>query len=554
MGDGICTGGVCLIPLDGGEGGQWSRLGSGSDQPGFGIQFAQGVCDKLATGKAESVLVTNRCEQKTASTPPCGAWSSTGGSGTTVLDAGGGGNTFDAGTGNDAGGKIDAGATDDGGSGSSDSSTTRPDVPVGEGGTAIDAGTGSDDAGTGGPPDARVFDVPFIDGPCLGDNCGPPPNCQPPPAPVDGGMCNGIPSQPPSNPGTPCQWDAPGQIATKGSGFCGNLLNLMMLNAPGMPGPIPIPQVPEGQCGSNPGWQFISSTSIVDLCPTSCAPVSSAGATVQFIYGCPSMGAPPDGGMGPKDGGGSLPDGSGMADGPPPPPDASIDADAGLSPMVPVLGGVFQMGCAATDMACNADENPLHMVTLSDYSIDETEVTQAAYDQCLRASVCVAPPCPSWQPSTNGNWPVTCVSWDEAASYCAWMGKRLPTEAEWESAARGPVGDIYPWGNTDPDCTVAAFQVCSFSSPQPVRSFIPGQSRYHAFDMAGNVAEWVFDWYSIYEGDATNPTGPPSGNMRIVRGGDYQALSSALRASYRQQMESLTRSDNVGFRCAKPGF
>ena len=554
MGDGICTGGVCLIPLDGGEGGQWSRLGAGAD--GFGVQFATGVCEKLQSGKAESVLVTNRCAAKTAKTPPCGAWSSTGGSGNTVLDAGGGGgNTLDAGTGTGADGKVDAGATDDGGSGSTDA-MVRPDgPPMVDGGAPIDASSGLD-TGTTMPPDTGRFDGPFSDGACMGDNCGPPPNCAPPPPPADGGFCSGIPSQPPSNAGTPCQWDAPGRIATSGAGFCPNLLNLMMLNAPGMPGPIPIPQVPEGQCGSSPGWQFISAKSIVDLCPTSCAPVSGAGATVEFIYGCPTMGPMPDGGMGPPDGGGMppLPDGSGIPDGPPPPPpDASIDADGGLAPMVFVLGGVFPMGCASTDMACNSDETS-HMVTLSDYSIDETEVTQAAWDQCIRASVCVAPPCSSWQPSTKGNWPVTCVNRDEAASYCAWMGRRLPTEAEWEIAARGTMGDIYPWGMTDPDCTVANFGFCSFGGPQPVRYFPAGTSPYNAFDMAGNVAEWVSDWYALYEGDATNPTGPPSGNMRVVRGGDFQSQSTSLRASYRGQTEGASRSDNIGFRCAKPGF
>jgi hypothetical protein len=340
-------------------------------------------------------------------------------------------------------------------------------------------------------------------------------------------------------------------------GFCPNLLNLMMLNAPGMPGPIPIPQVPEGQCGSNPGWQFIAAKSIVDLCPTSCTPVSVDGASVEFIYGCPSMGPMPDGGMGPKDGGGMPPppDGSGMPDGPPPPPpDASIDADGGLAPMVPVLGGVFPMGCAATDSACNADENPLHNVTLSDYSIDETEVTQAGWDQCIRASACVAPPCPSWQPSTKGNFPVTCVNWDEAASYCAWMGRRLPTEAEWEIAARGPMTNVYPWGMTDPVCTLANFGGCSFMAPLQVGSFAAGKSPYNASDMAGNVAEWVFDWFSIYQGDATNPTGPASGTMRIARGGDFLSQPSALRTSSRQQVENFTRNDNIGFRCAKPGF
>jgi formylglycine-generating enzyme required for sulfatase activity len=235
--------------------------------------------------------------------------------------------------------------------------------------------------------------------------------------------------------------------------------------------------------------------------------------------------------------------------------DASIDGDAGISPMVFVMGGTFQAGCAPTDISCNTDETPYHPVSLSDYSIDETEVTQAAYDLCLRASVCVAPPCSSWQPSTKGNWPVTCVSWDEAFSYCGWMGRRLPTEAEWEAAARGPDGDIYPWGMTDPDCTVANFELCSLGAPQPVRSFVAGVSRYGAHDMAGNVSEWVSDWYGPYTSfPPMNPTGPASGSMRIVRGGDYQSPPGAVRSSHRQQIESFTRNDNIGFRCAKPGF
>jgi hypothetical protein len=361
----------------------------------------------------------------------------------------------------------------------------------------------------------------------------------------------GLISSPPANATSPCQWDVPGGIATTGMGFCANLLNLQLMDLPGMPGPTAIPQVGEGQCGQNPGWQFLPSAIVVELCPASCAPVKGGGVGVQFIYGCPTMGSLPDGGPGPMDGG------------PPPPPDAPGPIDAtgpmdggGGPPMVPILGGFFQMGCAPTDLACNSDETPYHQVPISDYSIDETEVTQGAYDLCLRAGVCVAPPCSSWQPSTKASWPVTCVNWDEANNYCNWMGRRLPTEAEWESAARGDKGtNIYPWGIADPDCTRANFTLCSFSGPQSVRSFIAGQSPYQAHDMAGNVAEWVLDWYGPYQTPAPmNPTGPATGSMRIVRGGDFQSPSSGLRASHRVQMESFTRNDNIGFRCAKPGF
>src|SRR5262249_6262431 len=153
-----------------------------------------------------------------------------------------------------------------------------------------------------------------------------------------------------------------------------------------------------------------------------------------------------------------------------------------------------QIGCSPTDLACNSDELPYHQVTLSDFAIDETEVTQSAYDLCVRSGPCVAPPCSSWQPTTKGNWPVACVSWDEALSYCTWAGKRLPTEAEWEAAARGNTATTYPWGEATPDCTRANFSLCAFDSTQSVRSFVAGQSPYKAHDMAGNVAEWVSDW------------------------------------------------------------
>jgi formylglycine-generating enzyme required for sulfatase activity len=321
-----------------------------------------------------------------------------------------------------------------------------------------------------------------------------------------------------------------------------------------MPGLVVIPQVGEGHCDMNPGWQFLPSQLVLELCPSSCGQITSAGAKIQFNYGCPSI-MQPDGGPGPVDAGGNV-DGPFPGDGsPPPPPDASTDAGPAIAPMVPILGNMYQMGCVPTDLECDQDESPYRTITLSDYSIDETEVTQGAYDLCIRASVCVAPPCSSWDPTMKADYPVTCVNWSEAMNYCNWLGRRLPTEAEWEVAANGTDSRIYPWGLQTPDCTRANFSSCGADGGAPVRSFPAGKSAFNAFEMAGNVAEWVADWYGPYEDPppGPNPTGPATGTERIVRGGDFQTSDVGLRASDRQPMEPLTRNDNIGFRCARPG-
>jgi formylglycine-generating enzyme required for sulfatase activity len=537
-GDGICSGGVCLIPLDAAEGGQWSRAGSG-DQ-GALVQLSQGICDRLQAGKIAEVIASKQCPTKTFRVPPCGPWSSAGGSGTTQIDAGGGGNDTDASTGVESGTAIDAGTVDDGGS--SSDAVVRPDAaPQSDGTTGTESGPPVD-AGSGLP-----------DGGCTFDNCGQPPVCQPPPPPADGGMCMGVPSMPPPN--LPCQWNVPGGIATTGMSFCANLVNIELIGLSGMPGPTHIPQVGETLCGDSPGWFFSPSRIMIELCPASCGPVMNGGVGVRFIYGCPSNSTPGDGGtVPPKDGPPLPPDGGGPADAVQP-PDVSTDTDAGGAPTVPIIGGSFQVGCSPTDMACNSDEQPYHSVTVSDFAIDETEVTQGAWDLCIRAGVCVAPPCSSWQPSTKANWPVACVNWAEATSYCNWLGKRLPTEAEWEIAARGSASSIYPWGIEDPDCSRANFSSCGFNSTQPVRSFVAGMSFFKAYDMAGNVGEWVSNWYGAYEvPPPPNPTGPPTGSLKVVRGGDYQSEAPMLRASHRIPMDPNTRVDDIGFRCAKPGF
>jgi formylglycine-generating enzyme required for sulfatase activity len=559
--DGICNGGVCLVPLDGGKDGQWSRSDGAMFEgaPATTVQLPPGACEKLRAGKIEAIIFSNQCATKTSKAPPCGAWSSAGG-GMTQIDAGNmgtggaggaggaggvggaGGGTNDAGDG-DVTMPPDAGSTDDGGSvpDSSIPDTSRPETGTTEdGGTTVDSGGTLD---TMGPPDV-----------CTGDHCAPPLDCTPPPAPTDGGVCQGIASMPPAKGTTEpsiCQWDVPGGIKTPGTGFCGNLLNLQFVDLPDLPGATPIPQVPVGQCQDGPGWVFVTSLNMIELCPVSCNPVRDFGTQVRFVYGCPSMGGPMgDGGAPPPpDAPQPPPDGS-------VPPDVSTDGGAPPAPMVGVPGAIYNMGCVIGDVSCNNDELPNHPVSVSDYMIDETEVTQEAWDQCIKASVCVSPPCSSWNPTAMGNYPVTCVNWQEATNYCAWQGKRLPSEAEWEIAAHGS-GDplIYPWGNTEADCTVANFAMCALASPQPVRSYPDGLSTKGAFDMAGNVAEWVIDWFGIYEtGGSPNPMGPPTGTMKIVRGGDYSSPATGLRSSHRVQMVSTTRNDNVGFRCAKPGL
>jgi formylglycine-generating enzyme required for sulfatase activity len=233
-----------------------------------------------------------------------------------------------------------------------------------------------------------------------------------------------------------------------------------------------------------------------------------------------------------------------------------------LAPMVLVPAGEFTMGSNEG----SDDEKPAHRVTLDAYYIDKYEVTVGQYGEFLEANSFDPPP--SWttmaQPSYE-NRPVVNVDWKDANNYCKWTGKRLPTEAEWEKAARGTDQRIYPWGNDPPTPQRANFGKTTWSNHAalvPVGHLEEGKSPYGVYDLAGNVWEWVSDWYDpdyYTNSPARNPVGPETGKYKVLRGGSWDLAPEKLRAA-RRDFNILSTTDydspayrnfNSGFRCAK---
>ncbi|MBX2811501.1 MAG: formylglycine-generating enzyme family protein [Myxococcales bacterium] len=225
--------------------------------------------------------------------------------------------------------------------------------------------------------------------------------------------------------------------------------------------------------------------------------------------------------------------------------------------MVHIPNGSFLMGCQPQDPACEKDEHPAHFVYLDAFYIDATEVTVQAYSRCVLSGKCLPPGndehCNYLKQGKNDH-PVNCVNWYQAQNYCTTQGKRLPSEAEWERAARAIDGDIYPWGNASPASHHARFDYHSNKGTSPVGSYSRGA--YGLYDMAGNVWEWVADCYdpSIYTSSVNrNPLHQPDycpTGARVLRGGSFRNTVWAMRSSDRFWSLRKTGGPNDGFRCA----
>jgi formylglycine-generating enzyme len=266
-----------------------------------------------------------------------------------------------------------------------------------------------------------------------------------------------------------------------------------------------------------------------------------------------------------------------------------------LEAMVPIRGGQFTMGASSelqsaalelcreeigmrNRVACVRDvvesEGPQRKVYLSPFSIDRVEVTVAAWRACVQAGVCSpAPLAVADARFLAPGLPVTSVTWSEANAYCAWRGARLPSEAEWERAARGTDGRVWPWGNL---LRPNAFNHGRFGGPDdagsdfvplirpdasdgatflaPVGAHADGASPDGVLDMAGNVMEWTADYYrqeSPQSFSVVTPHGPDAGAMRSLRGGSWRQPPFFARTSYREAAAPDTRSTEVGFRCVR---
>jgi formylglycine-generating enzyme required for sulfatase activity len=296
-----------------------------------------------------------------------------------------------------------------------------------------------------------------------------------------------------------------------------------------------------------------------------------------------------------------------LAEGPAP-IDTRVRATDGMA-MVYVPAGEFQMGNTGTqwiwggslqngdfNLQVFTDEQPRRTVYLDAFWIDQTEVTVGMFRTFVEATGYETTaeregwgnpwtegpmeeewprvPGADWQhprgpeSSAQDDHPVVQVSWEDAAAYCEWAGGQLPTEAQWEKAARGTDGRMWPWGNTydgalgsfcDAQCPIERWKQDSFDDgyafTAPVGSYPGGASPYGALDMAGNVWEWVADWYEedyYADSPSQNPIGPESGTDRAMRGGAWLDTEPWVRCTVRHQNPSWSRCDDVGFRCAVP--
>ncbi len=257
--------------------------------------------------------------------------------------------------------------------------------------------------------------------------------------------------------------------------------------------------------------------------------------------------------------------------------DAAKAADAGevvvvgsdKEPMVALPAGSYYRGASARQVQAGLgsdSELPQHLVQLKGFALDKHEVTVAQYMACMASGGCTAVTSAAANLGCNmdapgrSSHPVNCVTWTQAHAYCQWAGKRLPTDAEWEYAARGLDNTddprVYPWGQQLPDCSYAVYldaagNGCGQKATWPVCSKPAGNSPQGLCDLAGNVLEFNSDWfYSYVTGIQTDPLGPASGTAKVIRGGSRATPAEGLRASLRGDLEVGKSFSDIGFRCA----
>ena len=262
-----------------------------------------------------------------------------------------------------------------------------------------------------------------------------------------------------------------------------------------------------------------------------------------------------------------------------PPPDCTQQGQTWLSPnidmeLVCIPAGEFLMGSNRdVDIKAADDELPQRTVYLDAYWIDRTEVSNVQYSLCMSWGGCTPPHNFGSYERENyfwdnqyANYPVVYIDWNQAKTYCEWVMERLPTEAEWEKAARGEDGRTYPWGNASPAADLLNFADSNTSfdwtdktvndgymDTSPRGNYPDGASPYSVLDMAGNVFEWVADWYGVdYYSIAPdqNPSGPESGQARVLRGGSWGDDQSNVRSTVRGWRLPDDPDNFIGFRCA----
>ena len=235
------------------------------------------------------------------------------------------------------------------------------------------------------------------------------------------------------------------------------------------------------------------------------------------------------------------------------------------APLVLFPAGSYPMGVPVGDRDGGRDEYPRHVIDIAAFYIDKYEVTNGRYLEFVKATDHRVPQNPKnptrnlWEgvsiPESLADRPVVNVDWADASAYCTWAGRRLPTEAEWEKAAKGNHDWRFPWGNVEPTNKHLNFNQkwIGERTLMPVGSYESGKSPYGVYDMAGNVWEWVNDWYDAkyYEkSPAKNPPGPASGTKKVIRGAGWQNETPTVRIFTRVDSDPTIRNESTGFRCA----